>query len=356
MLTKDEVSEPAPPSEMAKEIATMVSNSEDAAARDLINSDPRLESDIDVPNTFWDSTSVADEPRSPSEVKLDLDVPAERQTIKFKANGEEIELSYEDAAKRLAMAEGGARAFTQLAQANKRVKELESSSADMRHKADLMDKLESLRHDPKKLLEIVTGQDADTYLADQVRKYNIRESGDAREIAQLEKEERFAQLERQLQMQEERQQELETKEEARFMSSEKTRLKGLMDGEFFKHQFKMENPLDSNDMNEMLYQDSHKLMAKYVRKYQDHPKFQELLPKIAQKSFEDTASKLTRLTTGSVQNKVDQAIKDKKAVAAERAGVAATRHIAEPSAADGFKGLSVRQIADKLVGRKRFTY
>jgi hypothetical protein len=133
-------------------------------------------------------------------------------------------------------------------------------------------------------------------------------------------------------------------------------MKSMLEGEFFKHKFDLGNDLDSNEINEMLWSDGQRRMTQYVKKYQDHPKFKELLPKMAQKSFEDVAGKLNRLTTGSVQAKVEEAIKAKKQKAAEKAAVASTRRISEPNSED-FRGLGVREIADRLVGKKgRFSF
>jgi hypothetical protein len=76
---------------------------------------------------------------------------------------------------------------------------------------------------------------------------------------------------------------------------------------------------------------------------------------MAQKSFEDVAGKLKRLTTGSVQAEVEKAITMKKQKAAEKAAVASTRRISEANS-DDFKGMGIREIADRLVGKKKFSF
>jgi hypothetical protein len=253
------------------------------------------------------------------------------------------------------MAEGGAQAFTKLAKANKRMKELESKLPDLEKKAQLLDKLEEVKHDWKAVLQIATGQDPEQFLAEVMRKQRILETGSDAEKASLEKEERLAQLERQLEAQRARQEELEKMEESRTYSAEKDGLKSMLEGEFFKHKFELGNDVDSNDVNEMLWQQGQRRMTQYVKKYQNHPKFKELLPKMAQKSFEDVAGKLKRLTTGSVQAEVEKAITMKKQKAAEKAAVASTRRISEANS-DDFKGMGIREIADRLVGKKKFSF
>ena len=368
MSEKVEQSQEAPvaeKSDIAQQIEELAEGAAQAESLEAINENPGLEAeDVDVPDSpFWDNKSEAEEEEQLAEPEISKaeqeevaeDVPAvDTQIIKFKANGTEHEITLEEAKQKLAMAEGGAQAFTKLAKVNKRVKELESSLPELQKKAELLDKLEEVKHDWKAVLQIATGQDPDQFLAEAVRKQRILENGSASEKAQLEKEERLAQLERQLQAQQEKQAEIERREQERAVVSEKDSLKSLLEGEFFKHKFELESELDSNDVNEMLWQQGQRRMTQYVKKYQSHPKFKELLPKMAQKSFEDVAGKLQRLTTGQVQAKVDEAIKQKKQKAAEKAAVASTRNIEDPMAQD-FSGLSVRDIANKLTGSRKFS-
>ncbi len=340
-------------SDMAQQIAALAT--EEASYTPAVP-----DGDIDVPiSDFWDNKPQAGAPaEEQAEVESveSVDVPAsDEQIIRYKANGQELEISLEEARQKLAMAEGGAKAFSKLAQANKRVKELESNLPELQKKAELLDKLEEVKHDWKAVLQIATGQDPEQFLAEAMRKQRILETGTDVEKSQLEREERFAQLERQLRAQEEKQAEIEKREKERLYNAEKSSLKSMLEGEFFKHKVELESEVDSNEVNEMLWQNSQRKMAKYVKKYQDHPRFQELLPKMVQKSFEEEAGKLKRLATGSVQAKVDEAIKQKKAKAAEQAAIASTSRIAEPDMAS-FKGKSVREIADMLIGKKRFTY
>lgn len=350
-------SAPVEMSDMAKEIAAL---SEDSAMTDESVSFGDIQSDLEVPESnFWDNVSK-EEPQLESEVEESAEepvieannVPEESlQTITYKANGEELEISLDEARKKLAMAEGGAKAFTKLAKANKELAKLKAEQSQLADKAALLDKLESVKHDWRQILQIATGQDPDQFLQEVMRKNNILQHGSEAEKAQLEKEERLAQLERKLQAQQQKQEELERQEQERNYSSEKSNLKNMLEGEFFKHKFDLGNDLDSNDVNEMLWQQGQRRMTQYVKKYQDHPKFKELLPKMAQKSFADVAGKLQRLTTGQVQAEVEKAITQKKQKAAEKAAVASTRRIQEPNI-DNFRGKGIRDIADMLVGKK----
>lgn len=324
---------------------------------DLFDQAVNYESEIDVPlSDFWDVTNQPDKPANTHSAEESVEnVPepraVEEQIIKFKANGEERELTLEEAKKQLAMAEGGAKAFTKLAQANKKIKEFESKEADYRKKVELLDKLESIKHDENELIKVITGKDPDEWITDVLRKRRIMETGTETEKAQLEREQRVSALERQLEAQRERQEAAERAEQERNFNSEQTNLKSMLETEFFKNQIKLENELDSNDANEMLWTDGNRRMKAYVKKYKDHPRFKELLPKMAQKAFEDVAGKINRLATGSVQTKVDEAIKAKKQKAAEMAGVASTRKLSDVNL-DEFSKLSVREVANKLVGKK----
>lgn len=319
------------------------------------------EVEVDVPaSDFWDNNEeqAVAEPELQAEASpesQDVSVEDDSQTITYKANGQELKVTLDEAKKKLAMAEGGAQAFTKLAQANKRLKELESRVPELEKQAELINKLEEIKHDPQALLQLITGQDYNAFLDEQVRRREILKTGTESEKAALEKADRLAALERKLAVQAERQQQLEEAEQSRAYSSEKEQLKSMLNAEYFKHQFKLDSEVDSNDLNEMLWQQGQQQMQRYVKKYQDHPKFDELLPKMAEKSFQDVAGKLKRLTAGQVQAKVDEAIAKKKQKAAEQVQVASARQVSGVSAED-FKGMGVREIADKLLGKKTFSF
>ncbi len=352
MIDKPEITQ----SDMAKEIKAMADQSAaEATALEAIKEPSALDADIDVPevSSFWDRATAPPKEEEGAEAAPGEEPEAPpSETIRFKANGEEQEISLEDARKKLAMVEGGAKAFSQLAQANKRIKELESANdPDTAKKVALMDKLESLKHDDRALIQIITGKDPDEYLAELLRKERIRETGTDVDIRTLEREEEFAQLKRELEAQRERQEEHDKRESARLKSSETSELKGLVDQEFFKHKFETGDETDSNDMNEMLYTQGRHRMSQYVKKYQSHDNFKQLLPKIVEKSFTEVAGKLQRLTTGSVQSKVDEAIAAKRQTAKEQAALASTRRLTEPRT-DDFKGLGPREIAEKLTGNR----
>lgn len=359
---------------MAAEVKAMTQGEANAeAAIESLNeqiADPTV--DVDVPNTFWDNMEkpeaepeaevAQEEPEATEEVEAEPevaeepkeDVPAD-QIIRFKANGEEVEMTLEEAKKQLSMAQGAQKAFNKLDRANKKVKELEAKQQELAEKAALLDKLEEVKHDWKAVLQIATGQDPEQFLAEVMRKQTIRETGTEAERAQLEKEERLAQLERQLEAQRQKQEQLEKLDQERAYGAEKAELKSMLESEFFKNQFKLEDQEDTDYINETLWQRGQKRMQQYVKKYQDHPKFKTLLPKIVQKSFEEEAQRLKRVTTGSVQAKVEEAIKNKKQKAAEQAAVASTRQLKQPDA-DKFKNAkSVREIAEALTGSKKFS-
>ena len=324
-------------------------------------------SDLDVPvSDFWSNAetvnaptseeATSDEPTSSDdEVSLEGDVSESPQTIKYKANGQDVELTLEEAVKKLSMVDGGAQAFSKLAEANKRIAEYESSIPEMRKKAETLDKLEEVKHDWRAILQIATGQDPDVFLADVMRKQRINETGSDAEKHQLAREERVTALERKLQAQEDANEASKARDAERDRTSEQTALKSLLDGEYFKHKLDMGDDVRSNSANELLWQHGQRQMTKYVKKYQNDPRFKELLPKMAQQSFKDAAGILQNLATGSVQAEVDKAIAAKKQTAAEKAAVASTRRLQDNSFED-FKGLGIREIADRLIGKKKFSY
>ena len=316
-----------------------------------------IESDIEVgPSDFWDNvgeeSSVAEEIVQESAAEI---VPDADQIVKFKANGQDQELTMAEVRKRLSMQEGQKDAFNRASKAEKMLKEMESKQSSLQEKADLLDKLESLKHDPMAVIKIATGMDPEAYLSKILQDREVRETGSAAEIDALDKSDKLARLERQLEEQAERQSQIEKSESSRLKNAETAELKSLVDGEFFKHQFKLADDVDSNVANDMLYSRGKKRMTEYVKKYQDHPNFKSLLPKMAQKSFEDVAGEINRLTTGQVQDNVDKAIAGKKAKAQESAQMAANSRN-EENPTKGFEGLSIRDIANKLRRSGTFKY
>lgn len=349
------------PSDIAKELASLGGN--EAEADESLDG---VSTDIEVPvNDFWDNADsknrptedVEAEPASSDEVTLegteDVSQPT-GETISYKANGEEIEISLDEARKKLAMSDGGAKAFSKLAQANKELAQYKEEIGSLREKADVLDKLEEVKHDWRAIIQIATGQDPDTFIEDVARKNNILKNGTEVEKAALEREDRLAALERKLAADEKEVETRKQREAEREASAEKQKLKTMLDGEFFKHKFNLGDDVRSNEVNEMLWHEGRNFMTRYVSKYKDHPKFDDLLPKMAEKSFQDAADKLKRLTSGSVQAEVTKAIEAKKQTAKEKAAVASSRRIDTPSF-DDFKGLGVREIADKLLGKKKFS-
>lgn len=322
-------------------------------------------SDVDVPpSSAWDNINpdvkeeqpeVSAEPAAAEEAEETpvVDV-SDEQTISFKANGIEQNISLEEARKKLAMAEGGAQAFTKLAKATKEMKALEARLAAAQAKAESMDKLEELKNDPEAIIKIATGQDPEEFLASYLKKRRILETGSDAEKADLERAERLAQLEREVAENKAERERLKAQEEERNFNSERNSLKSMLEGEFFKHKVDHGNEVASNEANELLWQMGQREMTRYVKKYKDHTKFKELLPKMVEKSFSSAASKLNRLATGSVQEKVDEAIKQKKQDASEKAAVASTPRSGkiDPSS---FKGVSnIFELANKAVGKKIF--
>lgn len=318
---------------------------------------PSIESDIEVgPSDFWDN--VGEESGSAEENVQESapeTVPDADQIVKFKANGQDQELTMAEVRKRLSMQEGQKDAFNRASKAEKTIKDMESKQSSLQEKAALVDKLESLKHDPMAIIKIATGMDPEEYLSKILQDRQVRETGSASEIDALDKSDKLARLERQLEEQAERQSQIEKSESSRLRTAETAELKSLVDGEFFKHQFKLADDSDSNVANDMLYSRGKKRMTQYVTKYQDHPNFKSLLPKMAQKSFEDVAGEINRLATGQVQDNVDKAIAGKKAKAQESAQMAATSRQDEGVDA-GFAGLSIRDIANKLRRSGSFKY
>lgn len=336
-----------------------------------------LEATVDVPlSGFWDNAEEPEQDEQPvslSEADEQADVP-QSGIISFKANGEERQMTLEEASKKLdldastisqipqeslkralAKVVGSERAFTKLAQTTKEMKDLQSKLPELEKRAQLLDKLEEIKHDPKLLLNLITGQDYDSFMQDQIRRYEIMKNGSEADKKALEREERLAALERRMADEEDAKAEAAKLQEQKAYESEKGELKGLLESEFFKHQFDLGDDADSNDVNEILWERGQRQLSRYVKKYQDHPKFKELLPKMVQKAFEDEAGKLRRLTTKPVQAKVDEVIAKKRQKAAEQAQVSAGR--ANPQLdMDNFQGKSIRDIANMLTGSKKFSF
>lgn len=300
-----------------------------------------LEGTIDVKSNWADEDDESPAPNNNPAVSKSNIPEAPLQTIKFKANGEDKEISLEEAQKKLSLAEGARQALQDRAKLRKELDNLKKQSQELTKYKDTWDKLESVKHDRKQLVELITGESYDDFLKNEMQRREIHQYGTAEQKQLLEYADKVQQLER------ERQLEI-GKNEAKLKQAEKTqwdaeqqRVQTAMNVEFSKHE--IPGDLDQHaqaKLRNMLWNQSKSDVIEYYKQYG------KVTQKMVEKAFADNASALFRSNAKLAEKQSTEAKVAQKAEVKEKAQQAAN----PPAQAHDFDSLS------KLSPDKLFDY
>jgi hypothetical protein len=249
--------------------------------------------------------------------------------LTYKANGKEqaLDLSkpevLEDVKRRLAMADGMNKAFAEQAKTTQKMKAIEAELAEAREYRDSWNKLEDLRYDKSKLLEVLTGQKYEDFIAEEVAKHNIKTMGSDEERSLLAQQEKIKQLEDRLRLGEDKATKEKLAAEKRKQEAEKAEesakqewLKTTVEREFFKN---VDESM-ADDVKEMVYQKSI-LDLKKLRK-----EYGKLTNKMVEKTFAENSKRLKNFYKDTVDTEVSKVLGDKKQDAAAAAQRASTKN------------------------------
>lgn len=309
------------------------------------------ESDVEVPDgDFWDeggsNTTETDESLNmeDGEPGADSDAGANPSIINYKANGKDVELDISTEAGKaeltelLSQAGGVKKAFTDRAKLSKRYKKLESENKTLAEYKETFDKLEAVKDDPSQLMELLTGENYEDFMAREVSKRTMYETGsdeDRRFLdAQAEIEKMKSKEIRASRSRESESQKAETKlHEAR---TERTR--NAMTKEFNKYGFdSISDEATKNSVKEVLWESA---ITEVKKQYKQYGK---LTNKMVVKAFEKKAKALGHMHTEAVEDGVNKLVTTKKEKAKAQAQAASTRNYKKPMDKK-FSGLGPRDL------------
>ena len=238
-----------------------------------------FESDLEIESSgFWENENAptdkeeseeaeSTEENEESEDETDASEAGQPKTIKYKANGEELEASIEDAQKALALQTAARQALTNQGEMKKKVRDLETAKQELSKYQESWQKLEDLRDDPDKLMEILFNkpikelrkQIAEEYLAYEDASPEMRSVLDhKRELEEMKRDYKRQQAEA-----EKHKQDLDS----RNYRAEKTELKNGIETEFGKYEFGDIEPDVAGGLREMLWDASISTLKRYNQKY-----------------------------------------------------------------------------------------
>ena len=287
-----------------------------------------LESDVDIESTWADEPGEnAVEADAPSGQPEDEHTAPEEgtdptQTIKFKVNGKEQELTLEEAKKQLSMSQASKAWTGEKAKLTKALKSERAKLDKLKTKAESFDKLdEAYRKNPQEIFKLVTGEDFKTYLDREVAKRELYRSGTEEEKRIMDQEAKISEMERRMEMEKlESENRVREAEELEF-EADKTRMQNLMTEEFRKYQLPEDiEPTVANRLKRMLWAQSTADLKAYYAKYG------RLTPKMYEKAFSSNAAALNYFKENVVEKEVGKAVKAKKEDAKNKAQIASARN------------------------------
>jgi hypothetical protein len=292
----------------------------------------QVDSDLEIESDWFDSEPKGESTPISSEADTPDTSDEPSQTIKFKANGEDIELSVEEAQKRLSMAEGARQALQDRSKLRKEAKAKDQEIEALRQYKDTWEKLEAIKHDRQKLLETITGESYDDFLSQEAERREIYQNGTDEQRRLLEQADKIEKLERaQAADSQRREADLNKAETAKF-DAEKQRVQNSMEREYYKH--KLPEGVEGsaqNKLKNMLWKQSADDLKQYYQKYG------KITNKMVEKSFKDNANVLFNSHKQAVAKGVSEVRETKKQAAKEKAQIASVKNSDQGIAPDVLK-------------------
>ena len=297
----------------AKSVEALEDSFGDGGVPDVADSDYSVESDF-----FGGNKNPPKEQSEASELNTPETTPA--QTIKFKANGQDIELSMEEAQKRLSLAEGARQALTASAKMKKDLQAKDKTVQELTKFKESWDKLEALKHDPKQLLEVISGQSYDDFIQREMEKREIYQYGSDEQKRMLELTEKLDRHERTADADKaKREADLRKADDLRW-DAERERVQTAAQREYFKYEFPADMDAgEKSALKGMLWTQANANIREYQNTYG------KLTNKMIEKAFADPAALLLRTKSEQVQKTVQKMREDERSVAKEKAQIASTR-------------------------------
>jgi len=335
--------------DIAAEIAALNASSAPAPQADIPQ--PAPADDFEVPDpSFWDDPSKelgdvlgldagnkdASAPAKPADqtpktaaARADEAAKAAAQAIAYKSNGKEKVLdltkpeTIEEIKRKLAIADGKEKAFDAAAQYKQQMQAMEAELKQAREAAQLWDKVEALRYDKAKLIELFTGQKYDDFVQEEVAKHQIKTMGTEEEKRLLEQQDRIRALEERLKLGEEMTKKQAAEAEKKRQAAEAAKseaqqewLKTNIEREYFRHT----DAIQDDSVKELVYQKSILDIKKMYKEYG------KVTNKMVEKAFADNAKRLKAFHEQTVDANTSKALDSKRQAASAAAEAASTKN------------------------------
>jgi len=288
-------------------------NAETAAA----NSQALEDALAEAGNWADDDAPATDEAGEP---EVETDVPQAAGTIKFKANGQEQEISLEEAERRLSDYDGSRKWTSDKAKAVRELKQAREQLAEMQKYQESWNKLEEIKYDKAKLHKLITGEDYETYMDREIAKREMLRSGSEADKQILMQNEKIEQLEREQKRREAEIDRRKQEAERREYDAEKMEMRTHIIDEIMNFALQEMRPEVANRLNKMIYQQSINDLQEMYQRYG------KLTGKMYEKAVADNAAALQYFSKSGVEAGVDHAIKSKQETARQQAQLASTRN------------------------------
>ena len=281
------------------------------------------------------------------------EVETSDEIFSYKANGEDrkLDISSEEGRAELKKALernfGMEKAFSESAKLKRELKRLTSEKgSDSKYKEN-WDKIEDLKHNPKALLEFISGQKYDELISQEVARANAYDLGTEDERRVIDYEQRIRDMEIRQKQDQSKSERLAAAAEASEARAMEFNTRTAMETEYNKHvgELNFEDKQYENDIKEAYWQKSANDLKKYYTKYG------KLTNKMYAKVFNDNAKIYGGNLKSQIDSGVDKAIQNKKQAAGEKAQVASTRNYGKAVADSDLVNLSPDKLFHKMFRR-----
>ena len=291
--------------------------------------------DEDIPDSdFWDGTSGGEEGVAGNTLnddpvdEQDFDSKLEEAVFKYRAGNKDYELDLNDRealAKKLSMAEGGAKAFSDKARLSRELKAKDAEIAQLRERDELLQKLDKLRGNDRAVVEEYLGKSYEDFEKEAARKYRIREEGTDEERSSLLQQEEISQLRREMD-QDKRLRELnDQRSAAELQNAKKIRLKTMTESAFFDRELPTTG---DQKMDDKLKQSYWKMSMIDIAEADERG--QTIDKKFVDEMFAKKYRTLVHTHENAVETKLKERVTKKKAVDKRQAQLASTENYSTP--------------------------
>jgi len=300
-----------------------------------------------------DPTETAEDTTSDDADEDLWDIPAYGQTHK-------VNMSKKDEVRKLLSAGLGAKqVHSKLATSKQEIKRLTDelkAASTHREKADLFDKLESIKDDESELYRVITGgRSLDEIVNARLEKKLKYMEASPADQARMEAAEREAQLTTRLERMEanirgEKEQAAKSAEEA---SDSKTY--SVMYPEFqtvFK-ELGIKDPVQAQETAADLWELGWARIARLAKQADENKQPLDLTPELVRRQFQVVAKRWGHTSKAAAKEEVSKIIDKKSKVAAKQAGLAASKNYSTSASNDELSRLSPTQAFDRLFKNKR---